>query len=103
MSKAWSRDLFLDKNTFGSSKACHILVDLMNQNEIQTYQKHKVLSFLHQLRCDIKQTNLLKNQIFKRKILNLLLNESLQKIDNMNFSVKFTTFLKNVTHYMCKV
>jgi hypothetical protein len=30
MSMAWSKDVKLDPGTFGSSEACHILVDMMN-------------------------------------------------------------------------
>lgn len=49
MSKSFSKNLHIDLHTFGNTKACEILAEMMNQGVVSVYNRNKTLSFLNKV------------------------------------------------------
>jgi hypothetical protein len=100
MSKAWSRDMQLDPGTFGGSPACHVLVDMMNNNIIPVFEKHRVLSFINRATNDFKWISLIPHVGVKNRAMAMMRDSFYERIDKMPYPEKFNSYLKNViTHH----
>lgn len=99
MSKPWSRDMKLDPGTFGGSPACHVLVDMMNNNVIPVSEKHRVLSFIGSAIWHFKSTSIIRDKGVRERVMVLLRNDIYSKIDQMEYPTKFNSHLKNVIAY----
>ena len=100
MSKAWSKDMVLDSGTFGGSPACHILVDMMNNNLISVAEKHRVLSFINDATYQFKWLSTVKDYGVKERSMTLMRDHLLSRVDLMPYPPKFNSHLKNViTHH----
>lgn len=100
MSKAWSKDMTLDSGTFGGSPACHILVDMMNNNVISVAEKHRVLSFINDATYQFKWLSTVKDYGVKERAMVLMRDHLLARVDHMPYPPKFNSHLKNViTHH----
>ena len=101
MSRAWSKDIYVEPHTFGGTKACEVLADMMNQNLIPVYEKHRVLAFINMATCQFKGVSTLSDRRVKNPVLSLVRDNILSKIDLMPYPPKFLSYLKNVIahHY----
>jgi hypothetical protein len=100
MSKAWSKDMILDCGTFGRSPACHILVDMMNNNVISVFEKHRVLSFVNDAIYQFKWLSTVQEYGVKERAMTLMRDHLLSRVDQMPYPAKFNSHLKNViTHH----
>src|SRR5271154_7148448 len=100
MSKAWSKDMQLDPGTFGGSPACHVLVDMMNNNFIAVSEKHRVLSFINNATYQFKWLATVKEYRVKERAMLLMRDDLYQRIKLMPYPEKFNSHLKNViTHH----
>lgn len=102
MSKGQNRDIWVDPTTFGASKACRILADMMNQNVISTYEKHKVLSFISHVIHKFHGTSYIPVDVYpevREQVMLLVRDDFLARADKMPYPPKFITFLKNVICY----
>ncbi len=100
MSKAWSKDMKLDPGTFGGSPACHILVDMMNNNLIPVAEKHRVLSFINDATYQFKWLSTVQEYGVKERSMVLMRDDLFNRIDKMPYPAKFNSHLKNViTHH----
>lgn len=96
MSKAWSKDMTLDAGTFGGSPACHILVDMMNHNIIPVFEKHRVLSFITNAIYQFKWISTIQEYGAKERSMILMRDDLINRINQMPYSEKFNSYLKNV-------
>jgi hypothetical protein len=100
MSKAWSKDMALDRGTFGGSPACHVLVDMMNNNVIPVAEKHRVLSFINDATYQFKWLSTVQEYGVKERAMVLMKDHLLSRVDQMPYPEKFNSHLKNViTHH----
>jgi len=99
MSKAWSKDIWVDPGTFGGSPACHVIADMMNKNVISVYEKHRVLSFITDAIYQFKWTSSIKDKAVRERAMNLMRNDLLSRIDKMDYQPKFLSYLRNVIAY----
>ena len=102
MSKAWSKDIRVEPHTFGGTKACEVLADMLNNNVIPIYEKHRVLSFINSFTCYAKNAGTIQHQGTRNKIMSLLLKEYLERVDAMPYPNKMKSFLRNVLHHHCR-
>lgn len=103
MSCAWSKDIKLERGTFGRSSACHTLVDMMNDDKINIYEKHRVLSFLNRSTLFANGVAKIPEIGIRRHMLISARNEFLARVDfePMNeYPEEFKSFLKNVVNYI---
>src|SRR5579885_2801954 len=100
MSKAWSKDIVVDPGTFGGTKACHVLAEMMNQNVISVFDKHRVLSFLNDATIQFKWIATISFKAVRERSMVLMLEDLLDRIEAMDFSPKFKSYMKNVIHHM---
>lgn len=96
MSLPWSRDMKLDPGTFGGTPACHVVVDMMNHDIIPIQEKHRVLSFISSAIFSFKSLSVIEDYGVKERVMVLLRNDLLTKIDQMPYPPKFNSHLKNV-------
>lgn len=99
MSKAWSKDILVDPGTFGGSPACHIIADMMNQNVISVFEKHRVLSFINDAIYQFKWIGTIKDTGVKERAMVLMRDDLFARIDKMDYHPKFLSHLKNVITY----
>lgn len=101
MAKVYTREVFVAPHTFGGSKACEILADMMNQNVINTCEKHRVLSFINSVINQFNAVAYIPYQGVRMKAMTLIRDEIFLKVDKMSYPAKFINFLKNVIshHY----
>jgi len=100
MSKAWSRDIVVDPGTFGGTKACHVLADLMNQNVISVFEKHRVLSFLNDATIQFKWLSTISFQPVRDRAMDLMLQDLQDRIERMDYPTKFKSYMRNVIRHM---
>lgn len=98
----WRTDIIIDPGTFGNSKACHILVDMMNNNVISIYEKHRVLSYITNAIHHFKSIAYIPHKGVRDRTAKLWLNQFIEKVNNLNYPVKFKTHLNNVLHYLSR-
>jgi hypothetical protein len=100
MSTAWSKNIILDPGTFGGTKACHVLVEMMNRDEISIYEKHRVLSFLVDCNSQFKWIATIKNKPAMIRSMDLMLHSINSRINEFKHPEKFKTYTLNVVRYM---
>ena len=99
MSKAWSKDMLLDPGTFGGSPACHVVVDMMNNNVIAVSEKHRVLSFIGNAIWNFKCLSIVEDRGVKERVLILMRDDLYGRINQMPYPEKFNSHLKNVINH----
>jgi hypothetical protein len=102
MSKGQNRDVWIDPTTFGTSKACKILAEMMNENVVSIYDKHKVLSFINHVIHKFQGTSYIPIDAYpgvRTQVMLLVRDDFLARADKMPYPPKFITFLKNVICY----
>ena len=99
MSKAWSKDLNLKLDTFGKTKACQALADMMNKNIIPSYDKHKVLSFINEMIERYQVLSSIKNSKVKNYTFDIISKNTTSLNELMPYDEKFISYLKNVNVY----
>jgi|SRR5579885_3644428 len=100
MSKAWSKDMVVDPGTFGGTRACHVLADLMNQNVIPVFEKHRVLSFLNDATIQFKWISTISFQPVRERSMQLMLEDLQTRIGEMDYPTKFKSYMRNVVRHM---
>lgn len=102
MAKAWTKDIVLDLGTFGGTKVCHVLAEMMNQGVIPVYEKHRVLSFINATIHDFKEISVIQDKGVKYRVMYLMRDKRFETIDRMQYPKKFCSFLKNIINYYCR-
>lgn len=100
MAKKYTVKLNLKPDTFGNSKACFVVVEMMNEGIIDLRAQHKVLSFINNICIQSKAVATITNLNIRATTLNLVKRQYLKSIDLMPYDLKFNTHLKNVVHYV---
>ena len=100
MSKAWSKDVVVDPGTFGGTRACHVLAEMMNHNVIPVFEKHRVLSFLNDATVQFKWITTIPFKPVRERSMILMLEDLLDRIEAMDYSPKFKSYMANVVHHM---
>ena len=99
MSRAWSRYMVLGPGTFGETKACHILVDMMNNNVISVFEKHRVLSFITDAIFKFNGIATIEESSVREHAMALMKEHYFSSIARMSYPDKFRSFLKNVINH----
>lgn len=99
MAKAFSKDMKLDLGTFGGTKACHILVEMMNQDVIPVFEKHRVLSFIADATLKFNGVATITTQSIRHQAMCLMKDYYLNRIGGMSYPEKFKSFLRNVINH----
>src|SRR5271166_1052563 len=101
MSKPWSKDMKLDLTTFGSSPACRVLADMMNNNMIPISDKHRVLSFINAACYSFKCLAAISEYRVSQTAMSLMRDDFIRKTMTMPYPEKFNSFMRNVIshHY----
>ena len=102
MSVAWSKNLVLSSNTMGSSLAAYHLVDMLNQDVIPTYEKHRLLSFFNKTMIGLKKLLKIEDPAFRAYIVNMWKERQFKLIDSQNWDTKVKSYFKNVITSSCK-
>lgn len=100
MSTAWSKNIILDPGTFGGTPACHILVEMMNRDEIPVYEKHRVLSFLTDCNLQFKWVATIKHKPVMERTMNLVLKQLSFNASEFAYHDKFISYMQNVIRHM---
>lgn len=98
----WRTDIVIDPGTFGNSKACHCLVDMMNDNVISVYEKHRVLAFITNATHHFRGVSHIPHKGIREATNKMWLDLFLNRIDERSYPAKFTTFYKNVIYYLSR-
>ena len=101
MSRPWSKDIVVDKGTFGSTKACHVLADMMNQNMIEIYEKHKVLSLINDATVCFKNLAMVPHPGIRQRVMMTSRELYYQNIDRRPYPQIFKDHFKNVINAIC--
>lgn len=96
MSLPWSRDMKLDPGTFGGSPACHVLVDMMNNNVIPVSEKHRVLAFINSVILHFQALADIKSYGVRTYAMTLVRDDFYARVDQMPYPAKFNSHLKCV-------
>ena len=99
MAKAFSRDMKLDLGTFGGTKACHVLAEMMNQNIIPIREKHRVLSFINDATLKFNGVATITIESIRCQAMCLMKDYYLNRIVAMPYPDKFKSFLRNVINH----
>lgn len=99
MKKTTPPDLWVDPGTFGGTKACHILADMMNK-DLNTYQKRKILSFFDDVNMQFKWISTIEYKPVRDRTMVLMLRELESKVEVLNYPTKFKSFAKNIVKYI---
>ena len=97
------KDMIVEKNTFGKSKACHILAQMMNDNVISIYEKHRVLSHIVKITNTFRNISPIPDKGTRERTFEMWRDFTLSKIDELDelaYPAKFKTFYKNVVFYL---
>lgn len=89
----------LDPTTFGKSKACLVLVDLINQKLISQRKERKLLCLINRAALEFKLISNIPDSRAPSKIMDLVRCDFLNKIDRLGLPLKMSTFTKNVITY----
>jgi hypothetical protein len=99
MSKTYSKDVVLDPGTFGGTKACHVLAEMMNQNVISVFDKHKVLSFINKVIYDFNAIATITYSGVRGRSMMLMKDHYIVRAEQMPYPEKFISFMKNVINH----
>jgi hypothetical protein len=103
MSRSWSRNIELDPGTFGNTPACHILVDMMNNDVIPVFEKHRVLSFLTATVVrEYKGIASIKDHGVRISLMYRSRDAFVKRINLMPYPKTFLSFLRNVVYGMAR-
>jgi hypothetical protein len=103
MSRAWTKDIRLNYGTFGNSEACHTLVDMMNDNKIGVYEKHRVLSLINRASLFANGISQIPDAGVRHHMLLSARDEFISRVDIEpmgKYPEEFKSFLKNVINYV---
>lgn len=101
MSKAWSRDVWVDPHTFGGTKACEVLADMLNNNVVGIYDKHRILAFITDVTIQFKYISYIPHSSVRERSMLLMKEDLFKRIENMEYGIKVKSYIKNVVahHY----
>lgn len=99
MAKAFSRDMKLDLGTFGGTKACHILVDMMNKDVIPIREKHRVLAFINDATLKFNGVATIATESIRHQAMCLMKEFYIGRIESMPYPEKFKSYLRNVINH----
>ena len=107
MTKASNKkEIVLSPGTFGSSPACHILVDMMNKNMISLKEKHRVLALITAIIYEFKAISTIKSSDKRHDVREAIMLRSrdyyLERVEKMPYPLIFRTHLMNVIHHKCR-
>lgn len=99
MSLPVSRDMVLDPGTFGGSRACHVIVDMMNKGMIPVRDKHKVLSLINDINICAKHLSEIRHVGVRSQMMKLAQDHYIQAVNTReSYPEKFKSHLKNVVN-----
>ena len=99
MSGTWSKDMYVEPHTFGNTKACEILADMMNNNIVSAYEKHRTLAFINKASRMYNGAFQIPDKNIRNSIFELINKDVMNKINMMSYSPKYISYLKNVMIY----
>lgn len=103
MGRAFTKDIEkLDPDTFGGSKACHVLVQMMNENMISNYSKHRVLGFISDVNYTFKNLRYIPADGARERVMVLVRDTYYKRIDEMPYPPLFVSHLRNVVNSIFK-
>lgn len=102
MSKPWSRDVWVDPHTFGATKACEVLADMLNNNVVPIYEKHRILSFITDTTIQFKNIGYIPLNSVRERSMILMREDLFKRIDNYEYPPKVKSFMKNVVSHHCR-
>lgn len=103
MGRAITRDIDnLNPGTFGGSKACHVLIEMMNQNVITTFHKHKVLNLITSANITFKNLRYIPDVGVREQVMTVVRDNYYRRIKQMPYPARFCSFLENVIFYIFK-
>lgn len=96
MSKAWTKDIYIDPGTFGGSRACHVLADMLNNNVIPIYEKHRVLAFLNKSNIVFKNLTTIPDRQIRIQSFEMWKRTLLNQVAQFNYPIKIKSYISNV-------
>lgn len=99
MAKAFSKDMKLDLGTFGGTKACHVLVDMMNHDVIPIREKHRVLAFINDATLKFHGVATITIESVRHQAMCLMKDFYIGRIESMPYPDKFKSYLRNVINH----
>jgi len=96
MSKAWTKDIYVDPGTFGGSRACHVLADMLNNNVIPIYEKHRVLAFLNRVNIVFINLSDIPDRKIRIQSFEMWKKELLNQVSLFNYPTKIKSYMSNV-------
>ena len=101
MSKAWSRDVWVDPHTFGGTRACEVLADMLNNDVVPIYEKHRILAFITDATVQFKYIGCIPIASVRERSMTLMREDLFKRIDNYEYGAKVKSYIKNVIahHY----
>lgn len=92
----------LKLDTFGKSKACANLAQIINESQVSIFEKRKILAFINRANTIFKQISYIKDPKVKKHILRLVRDDLLNtaKISkHIGLNNKIHTHINNVVIY----
>src|SRR6266850_8273342 len=102
MSKAWSKDIWVDPHTFGGTKACETLADMLNKDIVSPYEKHRILAFLNQVTWQFKCIADIFDRGARERSMLLMKAHFINRINDMSYPSKVISFIKNIVNHHCR-
>ncbi len=99
MATTFSKDVILDPHTFGGTKACEVLVDMMNHHVISIFEKHKVLSFMNRIIYQFHEISFIPSKGVREHVMFIIRDENINRINQMPYPIKFRSYMKNVVYH----
>ena len=91
----------MDHSTFGGTKACHQIVDMINSGYITPYFSTKIVSFFNDLTIALKKLDVIDDRL-RNRFLVLFKQDRVKLVDSWTIPYDAKSFIKNVIHFRFK-
>jgi len=88
--------MILLPNTIGNSLAAYYLIDMLNENMIPAYEKHRLLSIFNSTIIGLKKIMKIDDPGFRARIVHMWKENQFALIDSQTWNPKIKSYFKNV-------
>jgi hypothetical protein len=92
-------DCILNPGTFGGTKACHHLVDMMNANVVPPFEKRRILSLIASATYNFKWLSIIPEFGVKYRTMTLMRDDIYARIEKWTYDEKVKSLTRNVINH----
>lgn len=96
-----TKEVWVEPHTFGGSKACEALADMINGDILTTPAKHKLLKLINCINHRAIDISFIPNKSTRIFIMSLIKQHYCSIVKEKNYPIKIQSYLYNVINYIC--